>query len=282
MSKNKAWIQYTKQGEIVPGSLIVSPRRPVNGVWYEVITDICCDIEPPFGLISSKQKAFVKYDASGNIVPGSLVLTDGRLPRPGIWKEVYIDICCSSTTSTTTTTTTNKPLEIGDKYEGGYIAYLNPDGRTGFTVVPEALGNPFVDGDYIWWEDNPGALFVPSAAIGDGLANTNLIVNTLGPLTIPPPPSTYAAEFCLSYVSEGIYTGWHLPSKDELDIVGANKQLGLLPSVIFPTGGELVWTSTQAGPSDAYVGAWSGATYSSSSFTIGTSSPWWVMPVRYF
>lgn len=96
MAKNKAWIQYTKYGEIVPGSLIVSPKRPVNGVWYEVVTDICCDTEPPFGLISSKQKAFVKYDASGNIVPGSLVLTDGRLPRPGIWKEVYINICCSS------------------------------------------------------------------------------------------------------------------------------------------------------------------------------------------
>jgi uncharacterized protein (TIGR02145 family) len=104
MAKNKSWIQYTKQGQIVPGSLIVSPRRPVNGVWYEVITDICCDTELPFGLISSKQKAFVKYDASGNIVPGSLVLTDGRLPRPGIWKEVYIDICCSTTSTTTTTT----------------------------------------------------------------------------------------------------------------------------------------------------------------------------------
>jgi uncharacterized protein (TIGR02145 family) len=96
MSKNKAWIQYTKQGEIVPGSLIVSPRRPKNGIWYETITDICCDTEPPFGVINSKQKAFVKYDASGNIVPGSLILTDGRLPRPGIWKEVYINICCAT------------------------------------------------------------------------------------------------------------------------------------------------------------------------------------------
>ena len=113
MSKNKAWIQYTKQGEIVPGSLIVSPRRPVNGVWYEVVTDICCDIEPLFGLISSRQKAFVKYDASGNIVPGSLVLTDGRLPRPGIWKEVYIDICCSTTSTTTTTTSTTTTTTTG-------------------------------------------------------------------------------------------------------------------------------------------------------------------------
>jgi uncharacterized protein (TIGR02145 family) len=82
-----------------------------------VITDICCDTEPPFGLISSRQKAFIKYDSYGNIVPGSLILTDGRLPRPGIWKEVYIDICCSISTTTTsttiiptTTTTTIDPL----------------------------------------------------------------------------------------------------------------------------------------------------------------------------
>jgi uncharacterized protein (TIGR02145 family) len=112
MAKNKAWIQYTRQGQIVPGSLIVSSRRPVNGVWYEVITDICCDTEFPFGLISSKQKAFIKYDASGNIVPGSLVLTDGRLPRPGIWKEVYIDICCSISTTTTTSTEAPPPFPI--------------------------------------------------------------------------------------------------------------------------------------------------------------------------
>jgi len=103
MSKKKAWIQYTKQGKIVPGSLIVSPRRPVNGVWYEVVTDICCDTEPPFGLISGKQKAFIKYDASGNIVPGSLILTDNKLPKPGIWKEVYINICCSSNNDKTST-----------------------------------------------------------------------------------------------------------------------------------------------------------------------------------
>jgi uncharacterized protein (TIGR02145 family) len=125
MSKNKAWIQYTKYGEIVPGSLIVSPRRPVNGVWYEVVTDICCDTEPPFGLISSKQKAFVKYDASGNIVPGSLVLTDGRLPKPGIWKEVYINICCAPTGPVI------EPVVIGDQtwslYNLDVTKYRNGD-----------------------------------------------------------------------------------------------------------------------------------------------------------
>jgi uncharacterized protein (TIGR02145 family) len=95
MSRNKAWIQYTKKGSIVPGSLIVSANRPKNGIWYEVIENICCDTEPPFGVISSKKKAFVKYDSQGNIVPGSLIVT-GKLPKPGIWKEVVINACCST------------------------------------------------------------------------------------------------------------------------------------------------------------------------------------------
>lgn len=105
MSKNKAWIQYTKTGKIIPGSLIVSAKRPKNGVWYEVIQNICCDTEPAFGVILTKPKAFIKYDNNGNIVPGSLVITD-NLPKPGIWKEVYIDVCCITTTTTSTSTTT--------------------------------------------------------------------------------------------------------------------------------------------------------------------------------
>lgn len=92
--KNKAWIQYTKSGKLVPGSLIVSPTRPKNGVWYEVIENICCDNDPAFGQISSKKKAFVKYSKDGHIVPGSLIITNSQLPKPGIWKEVYINKCC--------------------------------------------------------------------------------------------------------------------------------------------------------------------------------------------
>lgn len=94
MRKQKAWIQYTKQGRIVPGSLILSPHRPKTGTWYEVIENICCDTEPAFGVISSRKKAFVKYDSQGNIVPGSLILTT-KLPKPGIWKEVLINACCN-------------------------------------------------------------------------------------------------------------------------------------------------------------------------------------------
>lgn len=106
---NRAWIQYTKQGRIIPGSLIISKTRPVNGVWYEVVEKIYYDPNPPFGVLHSKKKAFVKYDGDGQIVPGSLIITNNTLPRPGIWKEVYMTIPLPTTTTTTTiapTTTT--------------------------------------------------------------------------------------------------------------------------------------------------------------------------------
>lgn len=96
MRNNRAWIQYTKQGRIVPGSLIISKTRPVNGVWYEVVEKIYYDSNPPYGVINSRQKAFVKYDGSGRIVPGSLIITNNTLPKPGIWKEVYINKCCDT------------------------------------------------------------------------------------------------------------------------------------------------------------------------------------------
>jgi hypothetical protein len=218
MSKNKAWIQYTKQGEIVPGSLIVSPRRPVNGVWYEVVTDICCDTEPPFGLISSKQKAFVKYDASGNIVPGSLVLTDGRLPKPGIWKEVYVDICCNSI-----------PYKIGDLVEDGYVCYIDPAKQ--FVFIASPVGDVFDpnSSDQYSWGPSDVEINVVNPAIGTGENNTNLIIAADNTPTI-------AAAMCQA---KGL--GWFLPSKDEfLNGVGANA--AQMP-FINPVGLQFFWTS---------------------------------------
>jgi uncharacterized protein (TIGR02145 family) len=216
MSKNKAWIQYTKYGEIVPGSLIVSPRRPVNGVWYEVVTDICCDTEPPFGLISSKQKAFVKYDASGNIVPGSLVLTDGRLPKPGIWKEVYIDICCSTTSTTTTTTSCQnivpEPIIIGTQtwslYNLDVTTYRNCDPIPQVTDPTEWIN--LTTGAWCYYNNDPA-----NGAIYGKLYNYYAITDPRGLAPV----------------------GWHVSSKAEWDTL----QIFLGPAT---AGGALKETGT--------------------------------------
>jgi hypothetical protein len=54
-------------------------------------------------------KAYVRFDGSGRIVAGSLILRKNK-PKVGKWKEIQAYECCflptTSTSSTTTTTTT--------------------------------------------------------------------------------------------------------------------------------------------------------------------------------
>ena len=58
-------------------------------------------------------KAYVRYDGSGRVVPGSLILRRQK-PKVGNWTEIQAYECCNPTTTTTTstssttTTTTSK------------------------------------------------------------------------------------------------------------------------------------------------------------------------------
>ena len=59
-------------------------------------------------------KAFVRYDFSGRVVAGSLILRKNK-PKVGKWKEISAYECCNPTTTSTTTaaptttTTTTSP-----------------------------------------------------------------------------------------------------------------------------------------------------------------------------
>jgi hypothetical protein len=60
-------------------------------------------------------KAFVRFDGSGRVVAGSLILRR-KAPKVGKWHEIPAYECCNPTTTTTTTvaptttTTTTAPL----------------------------------------------------------------------------------------------------------------------------------------------------------------------------
>lgn len=48
-------------------------------------------------------KAYVRFDGSGRIVAGSLILRK-NMPKVGKWMEIQGYECCNFTTTTTTTT----------------------------------------------------------------------------------------------------------------------------------------------------------------------------------
>ena len=49
-------------------------------------------------------KAFVRFDGSGRVVAGSLVLRKQK-PKVGKWQEITAYECCNDITTTTTSTT---------------------------------------------------------------------------------------------------------------------------------------------------------------------------------
>jgi hypothetical protein len=51
-------------------------------------------------------KAYVRFDGTGRIIPGSLVLRRTK-PKVGNWKEIEAYECCTPTTTTTTSTSTS-------------------------------------------------------------------------------------------------------------------------------------------------------------------------------
>lgn len=48
-------------------------------------------------------KAYVRFDGSGRVVAGSLILRK-NMPKSGTWRQVDATLCCEPTTTTTTTT----------------------------------------------------------------------------------------------------------------------------------------------------------------------------------
>lgn len=51
-------------------------------------------------------KGYVRFDQSGRIIAGSLVLRQTK-PKVGNWKEITAYECCNFTSTTTTTTSTS-------------------------------------------------------------------------------------------------------------------------------------------------------------------------------
>jgi hypothetical protein len=54
---------------------------------------------------NNKLKAYVRYDGTGRVIAGSLILQRFK-PKVGNWQEINANECCITTTSTTSTSST--------------------------------------------------------------------------------------------------------------------------------------------------------------------------------
>jgi hypothetical protein len=129
---------------------------------------------------------------------------------------------------------------IGKTYQGGIIFYVDNTGGHGLIAAPtdQSSAIQWFNGSYI----TTGAT---GTAVGTGLANTNKITKAQG-------AGSYAAKICANLVI-GAYSGWYLPSKDELNLIYQNIGPGAVAPLTNVGGfaGAWYWSSSENG-----FGAW--------------------------
>jgi hypothetical protein len=87
--KQRAFVKYTKQGNIIPGSLIITTNGgyPVDGLYKEVTPDLCCE-----NVLSAR--SVIKTSTLSCFSPQSVItvyMTDECYDNPTVGCKVYED-----------------------------------------------------------------------------------------------------------------------------------------------------------------------------------------------
>jgi hypothetical protein len=98
---------------------------------------------------------------------------------------------------------------IGQAYQGGVVAYIDPTGQHGFIAAPSDM----YESTFPWWGKETDPQFrrtnAIGTAIGTGKSNTDIIC------TARDPDYYVAADVCNNFDIGG-YFDWYMPSRDEL------------------------------------------------------------------
>ena len=133
----------------------------------------------------------------------------------------------------------NSSLEIGDRYAGGIVFWLDGNGG-GLIAAPEDEATGIFNYEH-QWTDNPNLFSgsIDRTGIGTGYQNT------LDIIAVAEPSNSWTAAWIAA--RPGFYNDWFLPSKDELNEMYLNKD------AIGGFANTNYWSSTEVDNDFAWV-----------------------------
>lgn len=95
-TKTRAFVKYTKNGKIIPGSLILTTNGgyPVDGLYVELSFDVCCNPNPNFNRTTISFSTSITGVGGGCVGRATLTtiyLTQECLDNPQIGCEIWSD-----------------------------------------------------------------------------------------------------------------------------------------------------------------------------------------------
>jgi len=136
-------------------------------------------------------------------------------------------------------------VAVGDSYGGGIVAYILQSEDPGYNAsVQHGLIAATADQsvNMAWSNITDTLIGTTGTAIGTGPANTTAIINQAG--------CTSGAAYLCYHLTEGGYSDWYLPSKDELN------QLYLNRVAIGGFDEDYYWSSSEHNDIDEFNEAW--------------------------
>jgi hypothetical protein len=179
------------------------------------------------------------------------------------------------------------PPEVGDFYGGGVVFYLFVEGDLGYipgqthgliVSINDQTARP--GAGPTWYNDYTSTITgATGTAIGTGSTNTDTIITAQGATE-----THYAAGLARAY-TDGFYTDWFLPSKDEMEQIFLNRET--ITTTAEANGGDdfehgqqnYYWSSSEYDEEKAWCRMFSVRTNAGKDFK---SQEWYVRAVRAF
>ncbi len=163
-------------------------------------------------------------------------------------------------------------VSAGQAAFGGKIAYLfistDPgyDANVQHGLVAATADQNVLSTKVTWFNGSNITTGATGTAIGTGLANTDMIITSQGATAI-----NNAAGLARAYTNGG-YSDWYLPSKDELNKLYLNK------NVIGGFVGDFYWSSSESDYNMAWIQNYNGG----NPYQTNKAQPYFVRAVRAF